>query len=92
MSPISKCCSKFDTSVANDVIQSLIADDKKINDTEDFENETRLNYDNSIVILNATAKWTQNQNNNTLEKINLTIRPGQLLAVIGSVGSGKVLV
>lgn len=89
---MSKCCSKFDTSVEHDVIQSLIFDDKKINDSEDFENETRLDDDNSIVILNATAKWTESQNNNTLEKINLTIKPGRLLAVIGSVGSGKVLV
>ncbi|KAL4089661.1 hypothetical protein QTP88_024660 [Uroleucon formosanum] len=84
---ISKCCSKSVISVENDVIQSLITDDKIKN--ENFENETELDDDYDIVILNITAKWTDNQNSNTLEKINLTIRPGRLIAIIGSVGAGK---
>lgn len=74
----------------NDVIQSLIADDNTKNDCTDMENETELDKDNGIVILNATAKWTDDQNSNTLEKINLTVIPGRLLAVIGPVGAGKV--
>jgi len=76
--------------VEYDVIKSQIADDKIKNDYKDFNNETELDDDNGIVILNATAKWTDDQNSNTLEKINLTVRPGRLLAVIGSVGAGKV--
>ncbi|XP_022172980.1 multidrug resistance-associated protein 4-like [Myzus persicae] len=86
---IPKCCSKSDTLVENDVIQSLIADDNTKNDCTDMENETELDKDNGIVILNATAKWTDDQNSNTLEKINLTVIPGRLLAVIGPVGAGK---
>lgn len=72
------------------VIQSLVTKDKIKNDYQDFENETELDDDNCIVFFNATAKWTDDQNNNTLENINLTVSPGRLLAVIGSVGAGKV--
>ncbi|XP_060872043.1 LOW QUALITY PROTEIN: ATP-binding cassette sub-family C member 4-like [Metopolophium dirhodum] len=86
---ISKCCSKSDTSVENDVIQSLIVDDDITKNCKDFENNTKLDDDFSIVILNATAKWADDQNSNTLEKINLTARTGRLVAVVGSVGAGK---
>lgn len=44
----------------------------------------------SIEISNATAKWTDYQNQNTLNHINLTVKSGQLVAVIGTVGAGKV--
>ncbi|XP_060872041.1 ATP-binding cassette subfamily C member 4-like isoform X2 [Metopolophium dirhodum] len=86
---ISKCCSKSTTSVEKDVIQSLIADDNITKNCKDFENNTKLDDCFSIVILNATAKWADDQNSNTLEKINLTARTGRLLAVVGSVGAGK---
>jgi len=76
--------------VENDVIQTLIADDNIKNDCKDLKNEAELDYVHGIVIFNATAKWTDDQNSNTLEKINLTVKPGRLLAVIGPVGSGKV--
>jgi len=76
--------------VKYDVIKSLIADDKIKNDYKKFENETELDGDNGIVILNVSAKWMDDQISNTLEKINLTVRPGRLLAIIGSVGAGKV--
>ncbi|XP_050545467.1 probable multidrug resistance-associated protein lethal(2)03659 isoform X2 [Daktulosphaira vitifoliae] len=42
-----------------------------------------------IVISNVTAKWTDAQIENSLEKINLTVVPGRLVAIIGPVGSGK---
>lgn len=44
-----------------------------------------------IDIFNAFAKWTDVQTSYSLKNINLTIRPGLLAAVIGPVGSGKVL-
>lgn len=44
---------------------------------------------NGIFIRNATAKWTESCVDNTLTNITLNITPGQLLAVIGPVGSGK---
>jgi len=40
--------------------------------------------------LNTSAKWTDVQNNNTLENINLTVNSGHLVAVIGPIGAGKV--
>ncbi|XP_060872047.1 probable multidrug resistance-associated protein lethal(2)03659 isoform X2 [Metopolophium dirhodum] len=86
---ISKCFSKSDTLVENDIIQSLIVDDDITKNCKDFENNTKLDDDLSIVILNATAKWADDQNSNTLEKINLTARTGRLVAVVGSVGAGK---
>lgn len=46
--------------------------------------------DLGIVISNATAKWTDAQIDNSLKNINLNVRPGRLVAVIGPVGSGKV--
>lgn len=43
-----------------------------------------------IIISNATAKWTSSQTENTLENINLNVKPGRLVAIIGPVGAGKV--
>ncbi|XP_026820606.1 multidrug resistance-associated protein 4-like isoform X2 [Rhopalosiphum maidis] len=42
-----------------------------------------------IVISNATAKWTQNETENSLQHINLTVKTSQLVTVIGPVGAGK---
>lgn len=44
------------------------------------------------MISNATAKWTDSQTENSLENINLTVIPGRLVAIIGPVGSGKVMI
>lgn len=43
----------------------------------------------AVCIKNATAKWTEASMENTLTNLNLTVKTGQLLAVIGPVGSGK---
>lgn len=56
----------------------------------DSPNNITQSYDLGIVISNATAKWTDAQTDNSLENINLNVRPGRLVAVIGPVGSGKV--
>ncbi|XP_018576445.1 probable multidrug resistance-associated protein lethal(2)03659 isoform X2 [Anoplophora glabripennis] len=42
-----------------------------------------------ISIKNATTKWSEASTDNTLTNLNLTVRPGKLLAIIGPVGSGK---
>lgn len=44
----------------------------------------------AISFSNATAKWTDKQTENSLEDINLKIKPGQLIGIIGPVGAGKV--
>ncbi len=46
--------------------------------------------DYSIRIENLSAKWNPNYDENTLTDINLKVKPGQLVAIIGHVGSGKV--
>jgi len=53
------------------------------NDTEKISNFGNI-------ISNATAKWSDSQIENTLDNINLIIRPGRLAAIIGPVGAGKV--
>ncbi|CAH1987634.1 unnamed protein product [Acanthoscelides obtectus] len=42
-----------------------------------------------VVLTNATAKWSDGSMDNTLTDLNLKVTSGQLLAVIGPVGSGK---
>jgi len=58
--------------------------------TTDTNNETTQSNYLRIVVSNATAKWTQNETENCLQHINLTVRSGQLVAIIGPVGAGKV--
>jgi len=50
---------------------------------KDSEISTTLDDDIIIVVVNSTAKWSDNQKSNSLEKINLTMKSGRLLAVIG---------
>lgn len=59
-----------------------------VNNQYDLENPSNL----GIIISNATAKWTDAQSNCSIENINLNVRPGQLVAVIGPVGAGKVCI
>ncbi|VVC32361.1 ABC transporter type 1, transmembrane domain,ABC transporter-like,P-loop containing nucleoside triphosphate [Cinara cedri] len=54
-----------------------------------IENHTQKSNDYGIVATNASAKWIENQSENSLNNINLTVRPGRLVAIIGPVGAGK---
>lgn len=50
-----------------------------------------VNTDRHDVVISAvTAKWTIDQPINCLENINLAVGSGQLVAIIGPVGAGKV--
>ncbi|PSN47509.1 hypothetical protein C0J52_02251 [Blattella germanica] len=42
-----------------------------------------------IRVSNITAKWSEDLNEDTLTNVNLDVKPGGLVAVIGPVGSGK---
>lgn len=72
---------KFDQDITN--VEDTSTDDDKKNVNEQFSNL-------AVVVSNVTAKWTDKQTDNSLENINLTIRSGQLVAIIGPVGVGKV--
>lgn len=56
----------------------------------DNEKDTNQSDNFGIDVLNASAKWILNQPDNSLNNINLSVRPGRLVAVIGPVGAGKV--
>lgn len=43
-----------------------------------------------IFVDNLTAKWSPDHAENTLTNVSLKVNSGELLAVIGHVGSGKV--
>lgn len=66
---------------------------KDDNELDVIKKETENNTEQSIgdiIISNATAKWSPAQTSNSIENIKLTIERGQLIAVIGPVGAGKV--
>ncbi|XP_011138927.1 probable multidrug resistance-associated protein lethal(2)03659 isoform X1 [Harpegnathos saltator] len=42
-----------------------------------------------ISIENASAKWLDHEKEDTLQNITIKMRPGELIAVVGQVGSGK---
>ena len=44
----------------------------------------------TIILDKVTGKWRKDKNEDTLKNINLNTKPGQLIAIIGPVGSGKV--
>lgn len=43
-----------------------------------------------VSLLNASAKWSAEITELTLSKVSATVKSGQLLAVVGPVGAGKV--
>jgi len=43
-----------------------------------------------INVSNLYARWNKDSDMLTLDNINLTLKEGQLAAVVGSIGSGKV--
>ncbi|XP_076757725.1 putative multidrug resistance-associated protein lethal(2)03659 isoform X1 [Xylocopa sonorina] len=57
-------------------------------DVEDVKT-TKYKDENIITIHNASAKWLSYEQEDTLKNININIKPGELVAVVGQVGSGK---
>lgn len=45
--------------------------------------------DGSVILDGCHAKWLANDREDTLRGINFRVNPGQLVAVVGQVGSGK---
>ncbi|XP_053594500.1 probable multidrug resistance-associated protein lethal(2)03659 [Microplitis demolitor] len=61
------------------------------NDIEDDGNDKLKtnNDEGSMRFYNVHAKWLDSDHEDTLKRINIHIEPGQLVAVVGQVGSGK---
>lgn len=75
---------------SNGVRKPIVINDSATPNNFDNQNDTEQLNDLGVVVNNATAKWTDAQIENSLENINLTVKPGRLVAVIGPVGAGKV--
>ena len=56
---------------------------------EVLEEVSHVNEIGSINIKNGSASWIENPIVSTLTNLNLNVKPGALIAVIGTVGSGK---
>lgn len=56
----------------------------------DYKVVEQPNYiEHSLSIENGSAKWLDYEDENTLQNINIKMRPGELIAIVGQVGSGK---
>ena len=53
-----------------------------------FSHITRI--DNAVEINDVSASWEEDASRQTLQQVNLNIGSGQLCALIGPVGAGKV--
>ncbi|XP_012525065.2 probable multidrug resistance-associated protein lethal(2)03659 isoform X2 [Monomorium pharaonis] len=61
-----------------------------IEQKDDFAIVNQPNYiEHSISIENGSAKWLDYERQDTLQNINIKARPGELIAIVGQVGSGK---
>ncbi|XP_014296340.1 probable multidrug resistance-associated protein lethal(2)03659 [Microplitis demolitor] len=67
---------------------NIDSDDKDTKDEEMVELLANFN-EGSISLNGVYAKWLGSDREDTLKKINIHIEPGQLVAVVGQVGSGK---
>lgn len=83
---MAKSITRIPDTVKNGQNYVVNTDKNMINRKKNFELQQSVGID----VLNVTAKWSEYQNSNTLENVNLAIRPGQLVAIIGPVGAGKV--
>lgn len=63
------------------------------------ENDDKVQYENvgnlkpdeiGIIVSNATAKWTVESIDHSINAVDLIVKSGQLVTIVGSVGAGKV--
>lgn len=82
--------SKLNKEQTTDIRKLIIESGNTMSNNVRNNSETLELRNFGIVVSDASAKWTDAQTENSLENINLTVRPGQLVAIIGPVGAGKV--
>ncbi|XP_034950064.1 probable multidrug resistance-associated protein lethal(2)03659 [Chelonus insularis] len=75
----------------NTEINSMNGEKKNDNDIKDSKVDSeQINLDDgSVKLSNVYAKWLDSDREDTLRNININLKPGQLVAVVGQVGSGK---
>jgi len=61
--------------------------EQKKNDSTIVDQLKNIEY--SISIKNGNAKWLDYEEEDTLLNINMKVRPGELIAIVGQVGAGK---
>lgn len=83
---------KIENTPTTDIQMSAINNENISTNNEKYNKNVELTSEFGIDISNATAKWTSDQPENTLNNINLTVKPGRLVAIIGPVGAGKVFI
>lgn len=59
------------------------------NATDRTDNTNTNDGDSCLVLKNVSARWIANDEEDTLKNINIKLSRGELLAVVGQVGSGK---
>ncbi|XP_012339261.1 probable multidrug resistance-associated protein lethal(2)03659 [Apis florea] len=63
--------------------------EKDINDVKNTDVETNNQVEYILSLRNANSKWFVHEKEDTLKNININVKSGELIAVVGQVGSGK---
>ncbi|KAK0168435.1 hypothetical protein PV327_002235 [Microctonus hyperodae] len=75
-----------ETSQRNEIITLQC---KNLEDHSMSKNYNTYDDKKSLILENVHAKWLESDREDTLHSINIKIEPGQLVAIVGPVGSGK---
>ncbi|XP_017848791.2 multidrug resistance-associated protein 4-like [Drosophila busckii] len=70
-------------------IETYLQQEERDDDNVALLNKCEQSAEPALLLKNLSASWLKEQPQCTLEQFNLKIKPGQLCAVIGAVGSGK---
>lgn len=70
-------------------IQEFLMNDEFVEPKQTSNNNKQLQNRMSVVLHNVTGKWNPNSTDNTLTSIDIAVQRGNLIGVIGPVGSGK---
>lgn len=75
-----------DSTIAAKNVQELLDTDDKSDRESSVEAKLPTG---SVQFTSYSARWSRSQEHDTLRDLNLSVTPGQLIVVVGAVGSGK---